>query len=280
MLGAGQLMQLPKRLEDGTPYLSHSQVKELLTCPARYRFKYIEGRKEPIGVDAFVGFAVHDALEAAFNRSKESQPSGDVAADARRRFTEQTTGNKHISVPAGTDMDALADEAGMLSDLGLQEVLGRGLTPVEAEATVVRPMGDYALFGRLDLLARDRQGRLVLVDLKTAKRSPSGERANRAHALQTLNYVPAVEQDHGEAVSEVQILYLVRTKTPKAVWCEVPLTDQSRAWATHVLESAARQVRSGDLPPNPIGAGFMCDPRFCGFWNICPGAPRHEEAEA
>lgn len=281
--------KLVGRRPDGTPYISPSQVRELLTCPERWRRKYQEDEDDPIGVDAVVGFAVDEALTAAAQHridTDEWLPALQVAelAEASVDAKLENAGIHWETEPTEADRDELRLEAWRLAPLAWQWLRYGSLDPVRVQGWATREMqgGAWAINGRYDLLARDTSsGELVLVDWKTVNRSPStGDagryQAKRYYQYQLLGYVAGLHAD-AEPVEGAWICHIVRNKTPKVCWAPVPVTGETISWALNLYVQAARIVDLDLLHPNPVGAGWKCSPDYCAFWDDCPGAAHHEQ---
>lgn len=271
------------RLDDGTPYISPSQVRELLRCGARWRYKYQDGLDDPIGVGAVVGFSVDDALSKACRAIIDGEPApeadavGDWARDAA--YDKLEKGSIQWD-PETDDADDLAAEAHRMADHGWKDFMDRDLVPLEVQGRVVKRMGAWAIMGYYDLRAETPDGYQVVVDWKVVGRSPSTDvdgtpLADRYYQYQVLAYVAALAEE-GYPVAGAYVDHLVKTKTPRAVWAPVPVSEETIAWALNLYAQAVRVVQSDLLHPNPIGAGWMCHPGRCAFWDHCPGAARHE----
>jgi hypothetical protein len=60
---------------------------------------------------------------------------------------------------------------------------------------------------------------------------------------------------------------IVKTKQPKAVQIKTFRTNEDCRWLLNLIEKVAEAIKSGIFYPNPTG--FLCNPKFCGYWGKC-----------
>lgn len=279
------LLPLVGTLDDGTPYISPSQSRMVLRCGAQWRFKYRDGLPDEIGVDAVIGFAVDDALgqacQALIDGDEAPNPE-EVGTQARSVVPEKVEGDAiHWPDPEDPTLEELQDEAERMAVAGWEWFRDQDLEPVAVQGQTVKRIDDWAIYGYYDLLARTSDGYLTVLDWKTVKRSPSkndsGDHlASRYYQMQVLGYVAGLAEE-GEQVAEAGVVHLVRNKTPKVVHAPVPVTQQSLAWAETLYRNAVHLIRHDVTPPNPFGAGWLCHPDRCSYWDHCPGAAEQEK---
>lgn len=280
-------------LMDGTPYLSPSQVARVLTCPARYDYKYLQGRDEPESVNLILGQCIHQTLEDALKNLRVGQTwAVEHVADQAGRlafavFTDTSITQRVRDEPV--DPVALAFQAKQLALLAWKWILDEKLAPLLMEEAVVNRVSvdgvDIATLGYPDLVARTPTGRVAVIDFKTAAKSPSKD-ANeqyvmtREHAFASLTYAHGLGKtpghknpDTARAIpDEIWTVYLVKNKEPVLRVAKLPVQEHMLTWAMGVTQTAARTLLSGNLMPNPFGAGFFCSQKYCAFYNICPGS--------
>lgn len=272
----------PRRLDDGTPYISKSQLKKLLTCPRRYKHQYVDGIPDPIGTAGWVGICTHDAVALAREHYRDTgnRPNPDDVADGARALLHaslqhETLPDKDRSNLADEREDALYD-AERLARILIQDTYDKELEPVLLEERIeVGIMDNLAFVGYVDEVCIAPGDEVWLVDYKTTGRSPSYGQASRTHALELSLYALGLDL-MDRRPDRAFVAYAVKNKTEKTVWSEVQVTDQTLAWARTVLASAHGQIQSGHLPPNPLGAGFLCHEDRCPYWEMCPGGASPE----
>jgi CRISPR/Cas system-associated exonuclease Cas4 (RecB family) len=123
---------------------------------------------------------------------------------------------------------------------------------------------DRALVGTLDLLERDANGGLVVVDLKTSARKYSNLQVEASLQLSVYSYATqmnglAVEQD-------LRLRFDVLTKTNQPELCRYS-TTRDRAASVRLFRLAAKvlqAIESGVFHPNP---GWQC--KDCQFRSQC-----------
>lgn len=264
----------PRALDDGTPYVSPSQVKAVNGCGARFEHKYIHGNEHPEGEGLHVGKLTHELIE-----------TWATGADEDHDYVGQASQYVHEEIPSDVLEKADLNAAGFvheglrLFEAFLRHVMEEQWTVVAAEDKLIdKDNHDPAFLGYLDLLVETDHG-LTMVDLKTTKRSPNYGRVREKDAYQTIAYAD-VCRDQGLPVDHAAVLYLVRNKTAKVLEAPVDLSEAAVAWAWSVHEGGVKKIERGDFHANPFGAGYLCDPDRCGRWDTCPGAAKWREEDA
>lgn len=282
--------------DTGMNLLSPSQVTTILNCPRKWRAKVVDKLPDPPGIDSKLGNIVHDALDSSMVRKMkgEETTTRDVAQeayDAGLLFFGDANLVKELrpsdAVEALAEQDVLAKKAGDLASVAWEWLNTSGLTPVGTELKLERVITykdiQVKLNGRLDLLAKNRAGKHVIVDYKTTKRAPSvknggGFAMERGHLLQQLLYVYMLQGLDIE-VEEVGTLKLTKTKKPGAYYSGVKVTQGLLEWAEETTIGAIKTIYNGDFEPNPIGAGFLCHPVYCPAYHVCPGGKARTASE-
>lgn len=284
--------------DDSVPYLSPSQIREVLTCGQRYEYKYIDDRDEPMGIKGWFGIAVHDGLCEAFSEWVDTglTPALNRPAEAAEdRFWEILTEAGPDKVwewdqLTWTQIHEECREAFRIARLLFNWFVENDWTPHAAEVEVSKRYRDFATYGWADMVATDEHGRLWVLDFKTTGQTPSHGVARRNHAFQLITYASAIQDastsehmaqvmnEHGP-VHATAAVYAVRNKTPKVVFAPVPFHQGTRRFAEGIAHSAGDKIQFGDLAPDPISAGWKCAPDKCGFFSECPGAPEHEDED-
>lgn len=285
--------EFPRHLPDDpeVPYLSPSQIKKLLTCGAQYRYKYVDGRPDPMGPKAWFGIACHDGLCEGFEDWIDTglPPSPDRVADAAEDklwdfLTELGPDKvKGFEDRPWTEIHEQCQQVRTISKLLLRWFKENDWTPLAAEVEVSKRFRDFATYGYADMVAADKHDRVWVLDFKTTGSTPAGGVARRKDAFQIITYGSAIEDqgidgvDLPSPVHACGVVYAVRNKTPKVAFCPVPFHEGSRRFAEKIAHSAGDQIQFGELSPNPVSAGFLCHPDRCTWWDECPGAPKHED---
>lgn len=205
--------------------------------------------------------------------------------------------NEHLDDIDTVDLaDGVLDHAGLVLGAGepwydhfhnarrlaailYEETREKGLEPWIVEERLELTRDGIGVAGYCDLVAEHPDGDTWLVDYKTAGSTPSYGRAKRIHTFQLALYAVVLERQ-GVQIDQGMIAYGVKNKTEKVCWSPVRIDEDTKAWAVEMVDTAHRLIRSGELPPNPIGAGFLCDEKYCSFWHECPGGQAPEEVPA
>lgn len=222
---------------------SFSRLSCWLNCPRKYQFEYIEeAPAECTPASLLLGSAIHEAVEGFMDSLKKVAPLS----------SEEVSGVFHRAV---NDSAALAEEQGTpveFSSGGLAELLAKGdamlaefLAKVDRAVQVV---GTEVAFefelepgrrfrGYIDLILRQGNGRLMVVDLKTSSTTYSQDRIE--FDLQPTLYIAAAEWLF-DAESRVDFEYWLLTKTKSPSFKIIPVHRVS----TTALNSSRRHATS------------------------------------
>lgn len=146
-------------------HLSHSQVTSFTSCPRAWTYRYVE-RAQPERTPAALAFgiALHEGLAVA-NEAALLSTEADSRGVFLRRWREALDDN-------AAPIHYGRDDADDLLAKGLALVAAYqpppGIIGVEEAIEVELDPALPPVVGRIDLIRRDEQGELVLVDLKTS----------------------------------------------------------------------------------------------------------------
>lgn len=202
-------------------FVSPSRLNTWLTCPLKFKLRYVDGVKEPTSPSLFLGKRVHVGLEFYYRQIQagERVSSSDVSEHISESWDEAV---------AAEDMefDSSEDEVALnRQTIGLVEAYldtrdtNEGF-PIAVEMPLECPLVDpetgddlgIALFGFVDLILETPTG-MTIVDFKTAARSSAP--LEISHEVQLSCYAYAFRHVFGATEQELQIRSLIKTKTPK-----------------------------------------------------------------
>jgi putative RecB family exonuclease len=255
--------------------VSVTQVKAFTRCPAFYAYKYVLGEEPafvPVGL-AF-GAAIHSALEAyyrEFQLEREPLPLGDVLDVFRDAWTKAEEGPVPLEVADGDEGGPNQSDVGisMLHAFYEQAHQVLGTAAVESvertfSVTISDPQTaerlEEKLVGRIDLLLRDGDRR-VIVEHKTAAKRWS-EDALR-HDCQPAAYRLAARALRlGEAGLRYQII--TKARIPVVQIADVQRDEEDERDFLRTVVGVLRAVEAGvDYPVR----GWAC--RSCPYAHAC-----------
>lgn len=187
------------QLIDGPVPLSPSSVEQLDTCPLRWMLER-HGGSDGTNTHAVTGTLVHTLVQAVAGRipPKELRRALETAWDAVDLGSQWYS--RHELNRTGAMLETfenwLQGTRGELTEAGV-EVRVDGVLEARYEGEPA-----VALRGRIDRLERDREGRPVIIDVKTAKTVMSKEDARNHHQLATYQVAAAVGAIDGEPASD------------------------------------------------------------------------------
>ena len=218
--------------------LSPSQVNTFIDCPARWYFKYVRDLPDPKTGSLAVGSAFHAALKANFKHKLEhgtDLPIADALAAyglAWHDLQERTTfSEKEDPAELGRLGEALVA-------VYLQQA-APAIVPVLLERRLSGVIGGVRTQGYVDLL--DVNG--VIIDSKSAARSPSGISAS--YALQLTTYSMLLPGHTGECRLDT----VTKTKTVKFIPQMFHVGAAQRQYASSIYPMVRDSIRQGVYLP-------------------------------
>jgi len=244
---------------------SFSRVKCFQQCPLRYRFRYIEGRKEAFrSIESFLGSTVHDVLEWLYaRRDAGTDPDeSEVLAEFARRWTEGRDPTVAIIRINNDDEEYIRLGREMLTRF-FNETFSRDRSrTVSLEQRLSKRLSDEVLFtGFADRIGRTDKGRLFVIDYKTSR--SEGDGSEFSEGLQAPLYAACVLDHHNDDEALAGYHYLRHGTTR---WQQVD-RDRARQLVARFLDLVFEVETAGDFPARP---GVLCS--WCGFNAVCPSA--------
>ena len=290
---------------------SASQMRTLNDCPRKYHYRYIERIPEPkTGIALPHGNAVHAAMQLYYEALRDgfAPPSvDDMKAVAQAEFERRLSQiadkggevefayvDKKKSNQRQTARDSLAWIGRAVDAFAANPYIPAQVIDVEHEFALNIEKYGRQIIGYIDLIARDRDGSIIVVDHKTGSRSPSTERTFDADGktidtgmlgrpdLQMSIYELAVRALFpGESISLAhQKVAVLKTKAS----CGLYRFDQRGRYIAEALESIASNFELLELLTNRFESKILfrrlrsdfC--KTCSYLDICdedlPGAAK------
>lgn len=219
-------------------HISYTQLSTYLACPLRYRFQYVEMIPPAFTPSALVfGQCLHEAA-AAFHefRLMGDDLSPSQLADIFRQCW-RNKGDREIRFCNGDDEASLFGKAERMLSVfrnsrrpdveivGVEEFFEAPISPS------VPPLQGY-----IDLIEQCPDGRIIIVDLKSAARKPTQSHA--ATTLQLTAYsIGAASLGFDPAQLGLRLDVLTKTKNPELIRYETSRTDDERLRFVRLAES-------------------------------------------
>lgn len=241
-------------------YLSVSQINKYLTCPKSYYYKYVEGLPESKSSSLLVGSSFHSVIEQANKRKLEDGElinDEDIEKIYNKYWNEN---NEDIDWNEDEDPNEERERGITLAKAYLSDI-GKDLDPIGIEARFDIEVAGVPFMGYIDLIENNG----AIRDLKTAKKSPSKDTADKS--IQLAAYALAYRELTGNKESSTSLDYAVSLKTPKIVRLETEITDTRIDRLKDTVWEVANGIEKEVFPRNE--AGFGCS--YCSFKDICKG---------
>lgn len=248
-------------------YLSPSSAKSYLSCSLRFFFERVAQIRKPTTVALHVGKAIHatlqsfnlarwrgedyseDAMETAFSSHfqelEKTQGPVDYADEEMRQKVFSCAWN---TVKAYMDSDEVSAQMPLGVEVGMSATIPGLPVPVR---------------GVIDLVQHD----LTAVDYKSAAAKPDAGHVAFDHELQLVTYQMMIEEATGDTPPSLDLIYLVKTKTPQVIRVKIPpADDQRKQRITDLYRIAYEGITTERFHPQP---GMQCS--WCQYMKECSG---------
>ncbi len=210
--------------------VSYSGLDTFSTCPAKYKFQYIDRIKTPKAKEAVFGTLIHDCLKMFHEPSQPSPPSED---DLLKYFTEKWDN----SLYENEQEEAFAFHQGIdiLKNYYLQNQ-SQEFNIINLEAPFGVPILEgkefHQITGRIDRIDKLTDGTFEVIDYKTSKKMPAQQDVDNnfqlsVYYLGLTNRWPSLEKEnrpvklslyylrHGEKLSTIQTSQQIKQSKEK-----------------------------------------------------------------
>jgi putative RecB family exonuclease len=251
-------------------YVSPSRLSCWLSCPLKWKFRYLDGIRTPTTASLFVGKAVHAGLEGFYRHRQLGITLG--ADDVNRRSQEswaQLVDKEEMMFDSPESEGAMRQQVANLVKAYLDTV-PKDEKPLAVEVAAEAPLVDpftgedlgLPMLGVLDLVL-ESDGGPIITDFKTAARS--SEPMEITHEIQLSCYAYLFRQASRWPESRLEIRSLIKSKSPKIEFHSYPArTDAHFRRLFAVLREYLDALDAGRFNYRP---GFGCG--FCDFREQC-----------
>jgi putative RecB family exonuclease len=263
--GQCKIVAFPVKSSDGClSHVSASSLKLYLGCSLKYYFKKVLKLPEPTSKAFHLGKAVHEGLQA-FHKGRWRSESHDfqTVREAYEKALAEQESRDPVEFKKG-GREKLTEQGKNLLNAYLQsEHAQMEEIPLGVEVKLEEDFAElpYSIIGYVDLVRRGN----VPVDFKTSAATPNVELEAFQHSLQLTAYQLLIEEATGEEVEGRELVFLVKTKTPKVIVHRMPPATQSekdRFWS--IAQAAVDGISNERFYPQP---GMACS--WCSFRSEC-----------
>jgi hypothetical protein len=247
-------------------HLSYSSISLYQSCPASWKFKYIDNLPTFSNPNLVFGTTLHNTVERYIQGQGKLvdlwQDNWQKAIKEERSpivwgvDTPEAICNDGIRMISNPDIIKAIDQ--------LKELHGGGENRIERKVELRVPGVPIPIVGYIDYIARDS----IPGDFKTSSKSWTDERAQGES--QPLFYLAALNQ-LGETVPgwKFRHFVFVKTKTPKFQTFESIHTPAECFSLFQTIQKVWKAIQANVFPENTTG--WKCDPRYCDFYSKCRG---------
>jgi putative RecB family exonuclease len=246
-------------------HISPTAAKAYLGCSLKFYFERVACIRKATPVALHLGKAVHAALQsfhlARWRGGDDSVET--IAAAYEKAFSnlERDEGPVNFDDEAEREkcrQDGLRVVAAYLDS---PEAMKEKPRAVEVMLKENIPGLSVPLTGAMDLV----EGNFTPVDFKSSAAKPDSANAAFDHEIQLVSYQLLMEAATGETPPSLDLVFLVKTKTPQVIRVKSPPADAHRKQRViALLETAAQGISEDRFHPQP---GMHCS--WCQFKNEC-----------
>ena len=250
-------------------HISPSAAKAYLSCSLKFFYERVARLPRKTSPALHLGKAIHAALQQfhlARWRDGDTTPEA-VAASYEEAFIRLETEEG----PVRFKDDAAREKARLDGLRVVAAYLDSPEVPKEkpraVEVLLKEDIDGLAvpLTGAMDLI----EGDYTPVDFKSAASRPDAAHAAFDHEIQLVSYQLLMERAVGVSPPRLDLLFLVKTKTPQVIRVSSPPADAARkSRVVRLLDTAVKGIAEGRFHPQP---GMQCS--WCEFRNECAKWP-------
>ena len=239
----------------GRVRLSFSRVDTYRTCPAQFRYSYIDRLPTKPSPHLSFGTSIHAALERFYDRKLPECPSED---DLLGFLYESWDSTGFGEADRDEQLSFYRHAQDVLRRFHRRESPHYRL-PATTEAWFELPVDDEALVvGAIDRVDVDDDGNLTVIDYKTNRKVKN--RARVRSSLQLSIYALACEELFGRLPAAVALDFVV-----PGIEVRVPVEELDLDAARTAVIETAQAVRAERFAPTP---NRLCG--WCDFRALCP----------
>lgn len=248
-------------------YLSPSSVKSYLSCSLRFFFERVAQIRRPTTVALHVGKAIHATLQS-FNLARwrgedSSEAAMEEAFSVHFLKLEKTEGPVDYADEETRRKVRSCAWNTVKAFMASNEVTSQMPLGVEVGLSATIPGLPVPVRGVIDLVQHD----LTAVDYKSAAAKPDAGHAAFDHELQLISYQMMIEEATEDTPPSLDLIYLVKTKTPQVIRVKTPPANEQRKQRVADLYRIAYDgIITERFHPQP---GMQCT--WCQYRKECSG---------
>lgn len=245
-------------------HISPTAAKSYLSCSLRFWFERVVGIHKPTTPALHLGKAVHAALQsfhlARWRGGDDSVEAVSEAYESAFLRLEREEGPVNFDGEAEREKCRQNGLRVIAAYLDSPEAMQEKPRAVEVQLKEDIPGLSVPLTGAMDLV----EGNFTPVDFKSAAAKPDPAHAAFDHEIQLVSYQLLLEAI-GESPPSLDLVFLVKTKTPQVIRVKSPPADAHRKRrVTALLETAVEGIANNRHHPQP---GMHCS--WCQYRNEC-----------
>jgi len=257
-------------------YISPSRLSCWMSCPLKFKLRYIDGIRTPTTPALFLGKVVHAGLETYYrHRQLRVTLESEEVLSRMLDSWEQAADEEGMQFDSVEQEAKLKEQASQLVAAYLRHISEDEARPKAVEITMETPLIDPAtgedlgipLLGVVDLIAGE-EGGATIIDFKTSSRS--GPPFEVTHEIQLSSYAYLYRQLTGGKEAGLEIRSLVKTKTPKTERQHYPARGEHHFRRLFsVIREYLDAIDSGNFNYRPGWGCAMCEHRekHCRAWS-------------
>ena len=262
-------------------HISNNQLFTYLNCSLKYRYQYVEARPpERISISLPFGSAIHSAIEMYYRSLKNHGRIEPLEALCDRFQTCLDLDFEHAEVPVIFKKNLPDHKSAVVMGNTILKVFHESIAQivqkVQEIVAVELPLSaklytedsqptEFKLSGILDLVLRDENGEILVVDNKTAAQPISQTTADVNNQMTSYAYLLAANK-YVFPTSPVKCRFdvLRKLKTPKLEIVQTVRTAQDRKRFAKIANAVLEGIDAGIYMPQP---NWMCSD--CAYPNAC-----------
>jgi putative RecB family exonuclease len=259
----------------GRPYLSHTQVSLMRSCPRKFAFQYVENApKDFLPTSLLFGGSIHSALELFFRARLEGLAvTHEALLSAFHDNWRRQQSAAGVDVPVRFNKTEDADTVHVLADRMIGAFLASPLASpkgtilgIEEELRVVLDPDLPDFLAKVDLVTQT-DGSLHVIDFKTSRSRWNEQKAEESGEQLVIYGVTMARMSTSLGLPvKLHFAVLTKHKTPLVQLISVATDPQRVATMRESVGQVWTAIQSGNFYPSPSPQNCTS----CPFRSRCP----------
>lgn len=261
-------------------HISFSQIDTYLRCPRQYRFRYIDRieRVPSFNTDLVLGSYVHNFIAEVLERKlKTKDPSKTEVKELidHMKYKLEVEYKRNISndieIVGSVHKNNIFNFFEGISNRWVKDILPE-FKPVSVEQELRYDILGNEFLMYIDAIQELPNKKKRIVDWKVTNKKKSDRDVESSIQLSIYSYATKI--------NDVAFVSLIKPKNKPTIFNEIITTNGMRGvvdykWLEEIISGVMSGIKK-DCFPVCSPSNFLCNERYCDYWDDCRGKDQHK----